>query len=108
MLFNLISSLFLKFSIGLTLLALLADAIQEKYIVTKLKIIDNKIGMIDILNTNPSILLNKKLPSNILTILINTNTANIPDNIPKGIPIIPRSNPSIKTLFLICFLVAQR
>ena len=46
-------------SIGLTLLAFIADVIDDKYIVTNPNTADKIIGTIDILNTNPSTCCNK-------------------------------------------------
>ena len=101
-----ISFEFLKFSIGDTLLAFLADDILDRYIVTIPNSTATIIGNIDISSTIAPVCANKYSPITALTILTSTKHANIPDNIPNGIPTVPNISPSNITFFLICFLVA--
>ena len=103
LLFIFISWLLLIASSGVIFLAFRAAERQEKYTVTKPNIADNKIGIIDILNT---IFAFKMSPKISRTIITRINTAATPANIPNGIPIKLKIIPSCITLFRICLLVA--
>ena len=87
------------------MLAFFADDNADKYIVIIPSIADNIIGYIDTLSIIPSTFPNKLSPAIKFTIFIRIITANIPDNIPKGIPINPNINVSEITFLFICFLV---
>ena len=102
--FIFISSLLLIASIGDNFAALLADALQEKYIVITANITDSIIAVTgtEYINVTSSI----TFPIKLFNTIDNIQFTNIPSNIPDGIPINPNIAPSNSTFFLICFLVA--